>query len=78
MDDTALYTGTIIWFNPGLGFGFIGWEKDKQKQKDMFLHYSDLQCQGFKTINQGVEVQFKIGQNRNGDPKAIEVTQLVK
>jgi len=68
-----IYEGRVVWFN---SYGFIAWEKDGVKQEDMFVHYSDLQCQGFKTINKGVKVSFKVGANRDGDPKAIEVIQI--
>lgn len=76
MQDTEsrVFTGTIIWFNPKKGFGFIDWDKDGVKQKDLFVHFSDLSCNGYKTIDKNKTVSFKIGKNRNGDPKAVEVT----
>lgn len=75
-NDSLIFTGKIVWFNPDLGFGFIEWNKEGKKQKDMFVHYSDLQKEGFKTINGGVEVQFKVGKNLRGEDKAVEVIQI--
>jgi CspA family cold shock protein len=71
-----LYSGKIIWFNSKDGFGFIEWFLNGKKQKDMFIHYSDLNMNGFKTINKDQEVTFKIGKNFKGQDKAIEVTAV--
>lgn len=67
------YTGTVVWFNPKAGYGFISWEKDGVAQKDCFCHFSDLQMEGFRTLKKGQTIEFGIGQNKHGDPKAIEV-----
>lgn len=69
------YSGEVLWFNPkpGWGYGFIGWSIDGQKQKDMFVHYSDIICEGFRTLKKGQKVQFEIGENKHGDPKAVNV-----
>lgn len=69
-----LYFGTVVWFNVKKGFGFIAWEKDGVKQKDMFIHYSDISAEGFKTLNKDQKVSFKIGKNRSNVDKATEVT----
>lgn len=74
MNDNVKYVGTVIWFNPMRGFGFLEWEKDNLKQKDLFIHFSDIICEGFKTLNKGQKVSFSIGKNNRGDPKAIDVT----
>jgi len=73
MEDKKVFNGKIIWFNPRKGFGFIEWEIDGVKQKDLFLHFSDLQMTGYKTIQADQQVSFEVGQNKHGDPKAVNV-----
>lgn len=68
-----VYQGEVIWFNVKLGFGFVQWDKNGTPQKDMFCHYSDLDQPGFKALKAGQIVQFSIGKNNSGDPKAINV-----
>lgn len=81
------YIGTVAWFGGKGGakkkpdeksanYGFIEWEKDGVKQKDMFVHYSDIIANGFKILYKGQRVQFSIGVNNDGNPKAIEVEVL--
>jgi CspA family cold shock protein len=68
-------SGEVIWFSKG--FGFISWSKNGVAQKDMFVHYSDILSEGFKTLVKGQKVSFLLGTNKHGDPKAVEV-ELVK
>lgn len=68
--------GEVIWFDPKRGFGFIEWEQNGNKQKDLFVHFSDIECEGFKTLYKGQKVTFGLGTNKHGDPKAIEVVIL--
>lgn len=76
MSEENVYEGEVIWFNVKLNFGFISWEKDGVKQKDMFCHYSDIEMPGFKVLKAGQKVQFSIGKNNNNQPKAINVIIL--
>lgn len=69
----SVYTGIVEWFSNTKGYGFISWEKDGIKQKDMFVYYSDIVSEGFKTLNKFAKVQFELGTNHKGDPKAINV-----
>ncbi len=73
---TEKFVGEVVWFDPKRGFGFIAWEKDGVKQKDLFVHWSDLAMEGFKTLYKAQKVSFGLGTNHNGDPKATEVTIL--
>lgn len=68
--------GDVIWFDPKRGFGFIEWEKNGEKQKDLFVHFSDIECEGFKTLYKGQKVSFGLGVNKHGDPKAVDVVIL--
>lgn len=70
------FIGDVIWFDPKRGFGFIEWEKDGVKQKDLFVHFSDVSCEGFKTLYKGQKVSFGLGLNVRGEPKATKVTVL--
>lgn len=75
MSNDKLYYGKVIWFNDKKGFGFISWKDELgNQQKDMFVHFSDINSQGFKTLSQNDFVTFKIGKNFHGDPKAIDVS----
>jgi len=67
------YTGTVIWFSSLKGFGFIEWEINGTKQTDLFVHFSDISVAGFKTLNKGQKVTFKLGKNKREQPKAVEV-----
>lgn len=62
--------GTVKWFNPDKGFGFIAPETGGQ---DLFVHYSAIQMQGFKTLEEGQRVSFKVVEGEKG-PQASEVT----
>ena len=46
--------GTVKWFNESKGFGFI----EQEEGKDIFVHYSAIQGNGFKTLNEGDKVEF--------------------
>lgn len=70
------FFGEVIWFDPKQGIGFIDWERDGVKQKDMFVHYSDISCQGYKTLYKGQKVSFGIGVNNKSEPKAVDVLVL--
>ena len=63
--------GTVKWFNNQKGFGFISDEKGN----DVFVHYSGLNMEGFKTLEEGQEVEFEIVQGAKGT-QATNVTRL--
>lgn len=70
------FFGEVCWFDPRKGFGFLLWEKNGEKQKDLFVHFSDISCEGFKTLYKGQKVSFGLGVNKHGVPKAINVTVM--
>ena len=56
--------GTVKWFNPDKGFGFIAVDGDKQK--DVFVHWSAIQQDGYKSLEEGQKVEFEITQTDRG------------
>ena len=63
--------GTVKWFNNQKGFGFISDEQGN----DVFVHYSGLAMDGFKSLEEGQEVQFDVVQGAKG-PQATNVIKL--
>lgn len=70
------YEGTVVWFDNRNGYGFIQWAIGAKVQEDMFVHFSDVNCEGFKTLKKGQKVTFTIGQNNRSQPKAVNVTPV--
>jgi CspA family cold shock protein len=66
-----LAEGKVKWFNEAKGFGFI----TSEESGDIFVHYSSIQSNGFKTLAEGDSVSFDIEQGPKG-PKAINVTKI--
>ncbi len=63
--------GTVKWFNNKRGWGFIV----KEDGEDIFVHYSALKGEGFRSITEGQRVQFDIEESANG-PAAANVEEL--
>jgi CspA family cold shock protein len=63
--------GTVKWFNAGKGYGFIS----REEGDDLFVHFSAIQGDGFRTLEEGEEVEFEVGQSEKG-PNAVNVTRL--
>ena len=51
-------TGTVKWFSHKKGFGFISPDQKNEANKDYFVHYSELQQNGYKTLDDGQRVSF--------------------
>ncbi|MBW4046537.1 MAG: cold-shock protein [Betaproteobacteria bacterium] len=56
-------TGTVKWFNEGKGFGFIAQDGG---EADLFVHFSEIQGNGFKTLAENQRVQFEVKQGQKG------------
>ena len=65
-----MQTGTVKWFNAEKGFGFITGEDGK----DVFVHFSAIQSDGFKTFEEGQSVTFNVGEGQRG-PQATNVVK---
>jgi len=64
-------TGTVKWFNDAKGFGFI----TSEDGSDLFVHFSAIQGNGFKSLAEGERVEFDVVQGQKG-PAAENVTKL--
>ena len=64
----AQYEGTVKWFNNAKGFGFLG----RDGGNDVFVHYSSIQLDGYKSLKEGDPVTFDIIQGEKG-PQADQV-----
>ena len=64
-------TGTVKWFNNQKGFGFIAPENGR----DVFVHHSAIQGDGYKSLDEGQKVEFEITQGPKGD-QAINVVKI--
>lgn len=63
--------GTVKWFNEKKGYGFLNAGLDK----DIFVHYSNISGDGFKTLQQDEEVEFEVQEGPKG-PTAFNVSRL--
>ena len=71
MSEPARETGVVKWFNEQKGFGFIA----RDSGGDVFVHYSSIQDQGFKTLSEGERVEFTVEEGRKG-PAAAAVRKI--
>jgi len=62
-------TGTVKWFNSSKGYGFI----ERQDGSDVFVHYTAIQSDGYRTLQEGQQVEFAIEQG----PKGLQAAQVV-
>ncbi|MCK4623991.1 MAG: cold-shock protein [Phycisphaerae bacterium] len=64
-------TGTVKWFNSTKGYGFV----TSEDGQDVFVHHSDIQGEGFKTLDEGQAVEFDITEGPKG-PKAANIRKI--
>jgi CspA family cold shock protein len=62
--------GTVKWFNGAKGYGFV----ERASGGDVFVHYSAIQGEGFKNLNEGERVEFSVEQG----PKGLQATNVVQ
>ncbi|ACL70396.1 cold-shock protein [Halothermothrix orenii] len=66
-----IYSGKVKWFDPKKGYGFI----ERDEGDDVFVHFSAIKEEGFKTLEEGQEVEFEIVESERG-PQAANVVKL--
>ncbi len=71
MSDEEKGRGRVKWFNEAKGYGFI----EQENGQDVFVHYTAIQGDGFKTLREGQEVSFDITQGAKG-PQATNVVKI--
>jgi len=71
-EECSAMLGTVKWFSSEKGYGFIEREDGGD---DVFVHYSAIQGEGFKTLEQGQQVEFEIVEGQRG-PQATSVVKL--
>jgi CspA family cold shock protein len=63
-------TGTVKWFNNRKGYGFV--VPDQQAEEDVFIHYSSIEMEGFKTLSEGQKINFELSDG----PKGLHATNI--
>ena len=63
MEDEKMEKGIVKWFNAEKGFGFIG----REGKKDIFVHFQDIKMEGFKTLEEGENVEFNVEESGKGE-----------
>lgn len=63
-------TGTVKWFNGAKGYGFIS----RENGEDVFVHFKEIQGDGYKTLNEGDKVSFEVTKG----PKGLQATGVTK
>ncbi|MCK4600260.1 cold-shock protein [Candidatus Bipolaricaulota bacterium] len=64
-------TGTVKWFNATKGFGFIS----REEGEDIFVHFSAIRGEGYRTLNEGQQVEFTVTEGEKG-PQAQDVVVI--
>ncbi len=65
-------SGTVKWFNDAKGFGFI---TPDNGGTDLFVHHTEIQSTGFKSLAEGAKVEFEVARGEKG-PKAVKVVPI--
>ncbi len=68
MTETERVTGTVKWFNNSKGYGFIS----REGGDDVFVHYSAVEGEGFRTLTEGQQVEFEVEQG----PKGLQAVRV--
>jgi CspA family cold shock protein len=70
--DSSMPQGTVKWFNPTKGYGFIAPDTGG---KDVFVHISAVQKAGLRSLNEGQKIGFEVEQQQNGRAAAVNLSQ---
>jgi len=76
MTENKVFTAKVCWFSPKTGIGFVTPDDPSANGgKDLFVHWSNIEMSGYKTLKPGQIVSFEIGKNERG-PQAIHIKIL--
>jgi CspA family cold shock protein len=64
MENSVKYQGVVVWFDARKGYGFV---KKNDGSGDVFIHYTNILTDGFKTLEPQQKVEYEIGKNHMGD-----------
>lgn len=64
--------GTVKWFNPEKGYGFIS----QAGGEDLFVHFSEIKMDGFRTLDEGQAVSFEVTEGQQGKLQASNVVRI--
>ena len=67
----TMAVGTVKWFNADKGYGFIA----REGGADVFVHYSNIEGKGYRSLEEGQQVEFEVGPGRKGD-EALKVKAI--
>lgn len=65
--------GKVKWFNSAKGYGFVNIEGD---ERDIFVHYSSIEMEGYRTLKEGEDVEFEVVEGGEKGPQAHNVKRL--
>jgi CspA family cold shock protein len=68
-EEVCMSEGKVKWFNPDKGYGFI----EREGGDDLFVHFSEIQSEGYKSLGEGQAVSFTEATGQNGKPQATAV-----
>jgi CspA family cold shock protein len=71
VESSVLHTGRVKWFDNGKGYGFI----ELEGERDVFVHFTAIQKEGYKTLSEGQMVQFEVVDGDKG-PQATNVSLI--
>lgn len=72
LEESNMEKGKVNWFNPEKGFGFI---ERENAQGDLFVHFQNIQMEGYKTLEAGEIVEFEVEKNEKGE-QAVNVRRI--
>ena len=72
MDDNGRVTGTVQWFSRVKGYGFV---RPDTQEEDIFVHYSSIQGEGYRNLDEGQRVEFTVEDTPKG-PQAVDIVGL--
>ncbi len=79
MTESALETGRVKWFSSKKGYGFIirNPEAPEENQEEIFVHFKQIQMDGFKTLLPGLKVEFEVGPGQKEDTIEAKNVRIV-